>query len=191
MGIAMPDSLQDWRITKLKEMGGNAYRTSHNPPTKELLDACDRQGMLVMDEARHLGDTYRTKTPRGTPTSDLSDLKEMVLRDRNHPSIIMWSMCNEEPLQGTPDGARIFSAMKAGHARPRPDAPHHERHERRLGAGHHARGRPDGLQLPSLRLRQLPQELSQYPDVRQRNGQRGLDAGRVRQRRGQGLRERV
>ena len=112
VGIAMPDSLQDWRIQKLKEMGANAYRTSHNPPTKELLDACDRQGMLVMDEARHLGDTYRTKTPRGTPASDLSDLREMVMRDRNHPSIIMWSMCNEEPLQGNADGARIFSAMR-------------------------------------------------------------------------------
>ncbi len=112
VGIAMPDSLLDWRVKKLKEMGSNAYRMSHNPPAKELLDACDRQGMLVMDEARHLGDTYRPKTPRSDPASDLSDLKEMVLRDRNHPSIIMWSMCNEEPLQGTPDGARIFSAMK-------------------------------------------------------------------------------
>ncbi len=112
VGIAMPDSLLDWRVKKLKEMGSNAYRMSHNPPTKELLDACDRQGMLVMDEARHLGDTYRPKTPRGDPASDLSDLKEMVLRDRNHPSVIMWSMCNEEPLQGSADGARIFSAMK-------------------------------------------------------------------------------
>ncbi len=112
MGIAMPDSLLDWRIRKLKEMGANAYRMSHNPPAPELLDACDRQGMLVMDENRHLGDTYRDHTPSGTPYADLSDLRELILRDRNHPSIIMWSMCNEEGLQGSEEGARIFGAMK-------------------------------------------------------------------------------
>lgn len=112
VGIAMPDSLLYWRIKKLKEMGSNAYRCSHNPPAAELLDACDRLGMVVMDETRHLGDTYSPKTSRGTGYSDLSDLKAMLLRDRNHPSIIMWSMCNEEGLQGTQEGARIFSAMK-------------------------------------------------------------------------------
>ena len=112
VGIAMPDSLLEWRIRKLKEMGCNACRMSHNPPAKELLDACDRLGMLVMDENRHLGDTYRDHTPRGTGYSDLSDLRDMILRDRNHPSIIMWSMCNEEGLQGSEEGARIFLAMK-------------------------------------------------------------------------------
>ncbi len=113
MGIAMPDSLLVWRIKKLKEMGSNAYRMSHNPPARELLDACDRMGMLVMDENRHLGDTYRDHSPNGTPYSDLSDLKDLILRDRNHPSIIIWSMCNEEGLQGSEEGARIFGAMKA------------------------------------------------------------------------------
>ncbi len=112
VGIGMPDSLLSWRIKKLKEMGSNAYRCSHNPPAAELLDACDRQGMLVMDETRHLGDTYAAKTPNGTPATDLADLKAMLLRDRNHPSIIIWSMCNEEPLQGNTEGARIFTAMK-------------------------------------------------------------------------------
>lgn len=112
VGIALPDSLHLWRIKKLKEMGSNAYRCSHNPPAPELLDACDRLGMLVMDENRHLGDTYRDHSPRGTPFSDLSDLRAMVRRDRNHPSIILWSMCNEEGLQGSDEGARIFSAMK-------------------------------------------------------------------------------
>jgi beta-galactosidase len=112
VGTAMPDSLLEWRIKKLKEMGANAYRCSHNPPASELLDACDRLGMLVMDENRHLGDTYRDHSPRGTPYSDLSDLRAMILRDRNHPSIIMWSMCNEEGLQGSEEGATIFRAMK-------------------------------------------------------------------------------
>jgi len=55
VGAALPDALQYFRIAKLKEMGGNACRTSHNPPTPELLDACDRLGLLVMDENRLLG----------------------------------------------------------------------------------------------------------------------------------------
>lgn len=112
VGIAMPDSLLEWRIKKLKAMGSNAYRCSHNPPTAELLDACDRLGMVVMDETRHLGDATGAKTSPGTKAADLSELKGLILRDRNHPSVIMWSMCNEEPLQGTEEGARIFSAMK-------------------------------------------------------------------------------
>ena len=111
VGIGVPDDLEEWRVAKLKEMGANAWRMSHNPPTTSLLDACDKLGMLVMDENRHLGDTYTTHSRAGTPADDLSDLAEMIQRDRNHPSIIIWSMCNEEGLQKTPDGARIFSAM--------------------------------------------------------------------------------
>src|SRR6185369_16753999 len=99
----MPDSLLEWRIQKLKEMGSNAYRCSHNPPAAELLDACDRLGMLVMDENRRLGDSPEI----------MGQVESMVLRDRNHPSIILWSLCNEEGLQGTPAGAKMGSAMKA------------------------------------------------------------------------------
>lgn len=112
VGIALPDSLIDWRIKKLKEMGSNAYRCSHNPPAAELLDACDRQGMVVMDETRHLGDTESPKSGSGTGTSDLSELRSLILRDRNHPSVIMWSLFNEEGLQGTDEGAQIFTAMR-------------------------------------------------------------------------------
>ena len=112
VGIAIPDNLLYWRIQRLKEIGCNAYRCSHNPPAPALLDACDRLGMLVMDETRHLGDALGLKTPPGTDYSDLYEVKNMVLRDRNHPSVIMWSMCNEEPLQGKPEGAKIFSAMR-------------------------------------------------------------------------------
>jgi beta-galactosidase len=111
VGIGMSDSLLYWRIKKLKEMGSNAVRMSHNPPAAELLDACDKLGMLVMDENRHLGDTEEAKSNLTTPYSDLSELKSMVLRDRNHPSIIMWSMCNEEGIQSTPQGRDIFAAM--------------------------------------------------------------------------------
>ena len=112
VGTAMPDSLLYWRIKKLKAMGSNAVRMSHNPPAAELLDACDKLGMLVMDENRHLGDTEEAKATMTTPYSDLSELKSMILRDRNHPSIIMWSMCNEEGIQSTTHGRDIFAAMK-------------------------------------------------------------------------------
>ena len=111
VGAGVPDTLEQWRVRKLKEMGANGWRMSHNPPNPELLDACDQLGMLVMDENRHLGDTHSAYTPSGTPATDLRDLADLILRDRNHPSIIMWSMCNEEKLQGTPEAARIFAAM--------------------------------------------------------------------------------
>ena len=55
VGAAIPDALQEFRIAQLKEFGSNAYRSSHNPPTPELLDACDRLGMLVIDENRLMG----------------------------------------------------------------------------------------------------------------------------------------
>jgi beta-galactosidase len=113
VGIAVPDNLWAWRIAKLKAMGANAYRCAHNPTAEAFYRAADRMGMLVMDENRHLGDTYSVKTATGTPYSDLSDLKWMILAHRNHPSIIMWSLCNEERLQRTVYGAKIFSAMKA------------------------------------------------------------------------------
>jgi len=123
VGTAIPDSLQDWRVKRLKEIGCNAWRMSHNPPAAELLDACDRQGVLVMDENRHLGDTFNAKTGRGTPYEDMSELDSMILRDRNHPSIILWSMCNEEPLQGTEEGTKIFSAMQTETQRLDPTRP--------------------------------------------------------------------
>jgi beta-galactosidase len=103
VGSALPDRIQYYRIEKLKEMGCNAYRTSHNAPTPELLDACDRLGMLVMDEQRMIGSSEEI----------LGQLARMVLRDRNHPSVILWSLGNEEDaIQGTDAGARIAATMK-------------------------------------------------------------------------------
>ena len=86
MGAALPDAVQYYRIRKLKEMGCNAIRTSHNPPTPELLDACDELGMLVFDETRMM-----SSNPEG-----LSQFEDLVRRDRNHPSVFMWSIGNEE-----------------------------------------------------------------------------------------------
>ncbi|MCJ8209733.1 DUF4982 domain-containing protein [Mucilaginibacter sp. RS28] len=98
VGSALPDELQYYRVRLLKEMGVNAYRTTHNPPTPELLDACDSLGMLVMDETRLLtsGKEYEQQ------------LRDLILRDRNHASIFMWSIGNEEyATQRTDIGKRI------------------------------------------------------------------------------------
>jgi beta-galactosidase len=104
VGSALPDYLQYYRINLLKEMGVNAYRTSHNPPTPELLDACDSLGMLVLDETRLLnsGPEY------------MSQFERMILRDRNHPSVFLWSIGNEEGyVQTTPTGKRIAQTLLA------------------------------------------------------------------------------
>jgi len=103
VGVAMPDALQEFRVKRLKEFGCNAYRTSHNPPTPELLDACDRLGMLVMDESRLLG----------SDSENLRKLDELVCRDRNHPSVAIWSIANEElVVHDTPQAARAAVVMQ-------------------------------------------------------------------------------
>ena len=103
VGVAVPDSLWEFRVRKLKEMGANAYRSAHNPPAKELLDACDRLGMLVMDETRHFN-----------PSPEyMQQLKWLVRRDRNHPSVILWSLFNEEALEVNEEGMEMTRYMNA------------------------------------------------------------------------------
>ncbi|WP_426030730.1 glycoside hydrolase family 2 TIM barrel-domain containing protein [Caulobacter sp. DWP3-1-3b2] len=102
VGAAIPDALQVWRLEQLKSMGCNAYRAAHNPPTPALLDACDHLGMLVIDETRRMS---------SDPTS-MDELERLVRRDRNHPSVILWSIGNEEPQQGTARGAKVATTMK-------------------------------------------------------------------------------
>ena len=96
VGVALPDRLQEFRVQKLKEMGANAMRLSHNAMAPELLDACDRLGILVMAENRHLGDSPEV----------LGELESLVRRDRNHPSVVIWSISNEEKEQGSELGAQ-------------------------------------------------------------------------------------
>jgi len=103
VGVAVPDSVQYYRIQRLKDMGTNAYRCSHNLPAKEILDACDELGMIVMDENRRFE----------TREEVLEYLDIMVKRDRNHPSVIFYSLFNEEPLQNTEEGARIYKRMRS------------------------------------------------------------------------------
>jgi beta-galactosidase len=102
VGVAVPDSVQYYRVRRLQEMGCNALRTSHNPPTPELLDACDELGMLVFDETRMMSSN----------DEGLSQLGDLVRRDRNRPSVFMWSMGNEEGVANHERGALILSAMK-------------------------------------------------------------------------------
>jgi beta-galactosidase len=102
VGAALPDALQYFRIAKLKEFGDNAYRTSHNPPTPELLDACDHLGMIVMDENRLLG----------SDDENMRRFEGFIRRDRNHPSVCIWSICNEEDTQTQPVSARVGTTMQ-------------------------------------------------------------------------------
>ena len=103
VGVAVPDTLHVWRVQQLKAMGANAWRCAHNPPSPALLDACDRLGMLVIDETRLM-----TASPEG-----LSELETLIRRDRNHPSIMLWSIGNEETSQqGTARGLKIARDMR-------------------------------------------------------------------------------
>ncbi len=104
IGVAVPDVLIEDRVKQLKSFGCNGYRCSHNPPTPELLDACDRLGMLVIDENRLMG----------VSLTHFDEMKAMMLRDRNHPSIISWSIGNEEwGIEGNQLGAKIASTLQA------------------------------------------------------------------------------
>jgi len=103
VGVAVPDELNAFRIEQLKKMGSNALRTSHNAPTPELLDACDRLGMLVMDENREYG----------INPHQLGELERLILRDRNHPSVVIWSLGNEEwAVESNDKGTRVTQTMQ-------------------------------------------------------------------------------
>ena len=103
VGSAIPETLMLWRIQRLKEIGCNAYRSSHNPMTPALLDICDREGMLVIEENRL----------SGINTEHQRLLENMIKRDRNHPSVILWSDGNEEwGMENTVQGRRVAEAMR-------------------------------------------------------------------------------
>ncbi|MFT3824774.1 MAG: beta-galactosidase GalA [Chitinophagaceae bacterium] len=104
VGSAIPDYLQYYRIGLLKELGSNAYRCSHNAPTPELLDACDSLGMLVLDEQRLLNSSPEY----------INQFERLIRRDRNHPSVFLWSIGNEEGyVQTNNTGRRIAQSLIA------------------------------------------------------------------------------
>ncbi len=102
VGAALPEYLQYYRVGLLKEMGANAYRPSPNPPSPELMEACDSLGMLVLAETRLMnsGQEY------------MGQLEDLVLQFRNHPSLFLWSIGNEEEeIHHTPQGRRVAARM--------------------------------------------------------------------------------
>ena len=104
IGSALPDYMQYYRIKLLKEMGCNAYRASHNAPTPELLEACDSLGMLVLDEQRLLNSSPEY----------IDQFTRILKRDRNHPSVFLWSIGNEEQnIQGNEYGKKIAQTLLA------------------------------------------------------------------------------
>ena len=103
VGAAMPEGLQLWRLRQLKKWGVNAYRASHNPMTPATLDMCDSLGILVIDEQRL----------SGVNEEHLRLLERLITRDRNHPSIILWSDGNEEwGLENNQQGVRVAASMR-------------------------------------------------------------------------------
>ena len=102
VGTGIPDRLWEYRIKKMKTIGSNAIRTSHNPMSPVFLDLCDRLGMLVIEENRLMG----------INREHIGFLEHMIKRDRNHPCIILWSIGNEEwALEGNERGLRITKSM--------------------------------------------------------------------------------
>jgi len=109
LGAAVNTSAIERQLHILKDMGCNAIRTAHNPPAPELLDLCDKMGFLVMVEAF---DMWRKKKNKFDYYADFDqwykqDIQDMVLRDRNHPSVFMWSIGNEIREQFDSTGIRI------------------------------------------------------------------------------------
>lgn len=113
LGACAYDRAEERRVQLLKAAGFNAIRTSHNPPSQAFLDACDREGMLVMDEAFDCWAHGKNPQDYGRFFADWwkRDLASMVLRDRNHPCVVLWSIGNEIPEQSTPQGAETAGAL--------------------------------------------------------------------------------
>ena len=106
LGAAAYPRAMERQLELLKEMGCNAVRTSHNPPSPVLLDLCDRMGFLVMDETFDMWKKSKTRYDYHLFWDEWHerDLTDHILRDRNHPSVILWSIGNEIPEQGNESG---------------------------------------------------------------------------------------
>jgi beta-galactosidase len=109
LGAMAFDRAEERRVALLKEAGFNAIRTSHNPPSTAFLNACDRLGMLVLDEAFDCWEQSKSRFDYAAVFKQWSqnDIDAMILRDRNHPSVVMWSIGNEIPGAGGAMGARV------------------------------------------------------------------------------------
>lgn len=101
-GKAVPERVQRYRIRLLKEMGANGYRTAHYPHSEKTMEILDQAGFLVMDETRRFS----------TDKESVEALETLIRRDRNHPSVILWSVGNEEPITLTDNGRRITERLR-------------------------------------------------------------------------------
>jgi len=112
LGAASIDRAEDRKVELLKRAGYNAIRLSHNPPSPEFLNACDRLGMLVLDEAFDMWENAKNPEDYHLYFKDWSgrDLESIIKRDRNHPSVIMWSIGNE--IYEAPDSSGYRNAKR-------------------------------------------------------------------------------
>jgi beta-galactosidase len=113
LGAAVNTRALERQLEILKDMGCNAIRTSHNPPAPELLDLCDKMGFIVMDEAFDVWERAKKKYDYSLYFKEWHkrDLEDQILRDRNHPSVIIWSIGNEIPEQSRPRGGEIAKEL--------------------------------------------------------------------------------
>ena len=103
VGIAIPDEVWEYRFAQMKKMGANAYRSAHHQPSKEVLDICDRMGILVLDETRRMS----------SASADLEELRTVIRHGRNHPSVVLWGIGNEEIFsQDRPETIRTTITMR-------------------------------------------------------------------------------
>ncbi len=113
LGSRAYDRAEERRVEILRKNGYNAIRTSHNPVSPAFLDACDRLGMLVMDEAFDCWEQGKNTDDYHVYFDDWwrRDMRAMVRRDRNHPAVVMWSIGNEIPMRDTPKGHNLSAVL--------------------------------------------------------------------------------
>jgi len=113
LGAAAFDRAEERRVELLKAAGMNAVRTAHNPPSPAFLNACDRLGLLVLDEPFDVWETHKVKFDYGGDFDAWwkQDISSMVLRDRNHPSIVIWGIGNEIPELETDRGGALAKQL--------------------------------------------------------------------------------
>ena len=112
-GAAVADRVNLFRAQKLRSVGGNSWRMAHNPPAPERLDYMDRLGMLAVDENRDYGgQKQQGGTTNETVADELHDMRDLVKRDRSHPSVLVWSFCNEVGCNNESSAAAFRAVAK-------------------------------------------------------------------------------
>ena len=160
LGAALHEDALHRKLLKLKKMGVNAIRSSHNPPAPELLNMCDTMGLIVMDESFDMWRRRKTQNDYARFFDEWHerDLADLVLRDRNHPCILMWSIGNEVLEQWSSAEADTLTLeqanliLNAGHAVTVPEGS--------------PEGKEEELSVQSLLTRHLAEIVKRYDDSR-------------------------